>query len=427
MEKDEILKEIYYNPKTGLNGAKQLYLQVKDKGISQKYVKEWLQRQEIHQIKTTKKKYYNAIIGGDNDYQMDLMFFNSLKKVNDGYDTIMNLVNITSRKAYSYPMKGKDQNEINRCFDLFYKDVNGKVENMTSDNEASFKNAINKYQHIKHWTVDVGDKAKTGIVERFNRTLRDKITIYMKLHKTKTWYKALPDLLTNYNNSIHSTIHITPNDFKSDDGHLIRLEAELRGKKALNETNNFKVGNKVRVLKIKDKFAKGSEKFSRENYEIVEIKQMSFILKNSKGVILQQKFKNWQLKKIDNVEAPQLKPIIEEKHSIKEIRKENKFNKLQNKDNITETLENKRLIPQNEKRTVKQTIKKDLGELKTESNLMKEGDRVSILFDNPKTWYDGTIKKIMKGGLVQIEYDDGELSNAKLLKGSENKTWKRLN
>jgi hypothetical protein len=102
----------------------------------------------------------------------------------------MNLINVINGKAYSYLMKGKAQNEINRCFNLFYKDVNGKIDNITSDNEASFKNTIKQYDHITHWTVDVCDKAKTGMIKRFNRTIRDKISTYMKLHKTKTWYQV---------------------------------------------------------------------------------------------------------------------------------------------------------------------------------------------------------------------------------------------
>jgi hypothetical protein len=62
-------------------------------------------------------------------------------------------------------MKGKSQSEVNRAFELFYKAVDGKVDNMTSNNEASFKNAVKTHPTIKHWLVDVGDKGKVGMVE----------------------------------------------------------------------------------------------------------------------------------------------------------------------------------------------------------------------------------------------------------------------
>jgi hypothetical protein len=45
-------------------------------------------------------------------------------------------------------MIGKDQKKINRVFDLFYKVINGKINNLTSDNKASFVNAIKRYPSI---------------------------------------------------------------------------------------------------------------------------------------------------------------------------------------------------------------------------------------------------------------------------------------
>jgi hypothetical protein len=87
----------------------------------------------------------------------------------------VNFINITSRKAYFYTIKGKKQGEINRVFDLFYNEVDNKVVNITSDNEA-----------ITHYQVNPINKTKIRIVEKFNRTLRSKIDKYIKLHKTKT-------------------------------------------------------------------------------------------------------------------------------------------------------------------------------------------------------------------------------------------------
>ncbi len=49
------------------------------------------------------------------------------------------------------------------------------------------------------------------IIERFNRTIRDKINKYMIAYKTNRFIDVLPELVENYNNSIHSSIKITPN------------------------------------------------------------------------------------------------------------------------------------------------------------------------------------------------------------------------
>jgi hypothetical protein len=40
MNKDQILKDIYYDPETGLSSVRQLYLKVKNNGITYNEVKE---------------------------------------------------------------------------------------------------------------------------------------------------------------------------------------------------------------------------------------------------------------------------------------------------------------------------------------------------------------------------------------------------
>jgi hypothetical protein len=49
-KKEKILQDICYSPETSLINAKQLYLKVKDKGFTQKQVREFIKNQEINQI-----------------------------------------------------------------------------------------------------------------------------------------------------------------------------------------------------------------------------------------------------------------------------------------------------------------------------------------------------------------------------------------
>jgi hypothetical protein len=50
------------------------------------------------------------------------------------------------------------------------------------------------------------------------------------------------------------------------------------------------------------------------------------------------------------------------------------------------------------------------------------GDKVKIKWDDG-TWYDGKISKLLKGGLVTVEYDDRDVQNHKLLEKSKNISW----
>jgi hypothetical protein len=106
------------------------------------------------------------------------------------------------------------------------------------------------------------------------------------------------------------------NDVTEKDVTSIRFAAFDRGKKARKETNNFEVGDFVRILKNKKVFEKGTEKWSAQLYIIDSIDKLSFKIKNTNGVLLKRNFKNWQLKKANNTEhfTP---PKVEEQQQVK--------------------------------------------------------------------------------------------------------------
>ena len=57
MSKEQILRDVFYNPETGFGGATALSKKVKSQGINLKEVKEWLSKQNVTQQtkKTTGK------------------------------------------------------------------------------------------------------------------------------------------------------------------------------------------------------------------------------------------------------------------------------------------------------------------------------------------------------------------------------------
>ena len=123
-QKEEILRKVWTNPKTGLGSARDLYLKVKDKGFTYKKVKEWLEKQELHQLYKRPKKVYHPIIAStDHDYQIDLMFLSQYKYQNRGYHIILTCINVTSRYAHCIPMKGKSKEKVLEAFTQFLSQV----------------------------------------------------------------------------------------------------------------------------------------------------------------------------------------------------------------------------------------------------------------------------------------------------------------
>ena len=89
---------------------------------------------------------------------------------------------------------------------------------MYSDQEGSFNTAefikLLNEKKIKHITTIAG----AHTVERFNRTLKEKIQTRldaMGLDRDK-WLEQLNPILNKYNNTVHSTIEMTPNEAKKN-------------------------------------------------------------------------------------------------------------------------------------------------------------------------------------------------------------------
>ena len=94
------------------------------------------------------------------------------------------------------------------------------------------------------------NEGKSAVAERFIRTLKNKISKHMTAISKNVYFDVLDDIVKKYNNTVHRTIKIKPVDVTSD------FYAEY------NEDSNekdpkFKVGDRIRISKYKNIFAKG--------------------------------------------------------------------------------------------------------------------------------------------------------------------------
>ena len=103
----------------------------------------------------------------------------------------------------------------------------------------------------------VVDKAHT--VERFNRTLKEHIQTRldaMNLSRDK-WTSQLEAVVNKYNNTVHSTIKMSPNDARKAGNKLtasFNIWAQSKKDRVYPE---LKVGDEVRVMLTKDSKTKG--------------------------------------------------------------------------------------------------------------------------------------------------------------------------
>ena len=137
------------------------------------------------------------------------------------------------------------------------------------------------------------------------RTLKDKCerikTQYEQEGKSYNLFEVLPDVLNEYNNTIHSTIKMSPVDGskKSNEEKLKQLYLE---KYLTYEPDNgriFKAGDKVRLYAKKTIFTKGSKaNFTDEIFTVSKIfptKPITYEICDNKGNIIEGKCYSYEM------------------------------------------------------------------------------------------------------------------------------------
>ena len=136
-------------------------------------------------------------------------------------------------------------------FNKIIKQSNRKPNKIWVDQGGEFYNNV-----FKKWLSDndiimysTYNESKSVVAERFIRTLKNKLYKHMKAASENVYYDVLDDVVNKYNNTEHSTIKMKPIDVK--DNRRVYIDE-------YNEKDSrFKVGNRVRISKFKNIFAKG--------------------------------------------------------------------------------------------------------------------------------------------------------------------------
>ena len=110
------------------------------------------------------------------------------------------------------------------------------------------------------------NEGKSVVAERFIRTLKNKIYKCMTSISKNACIHQLNDIVNEYNNTYHRAIKMKPIDVK--DNTYVNTAKEVNDK-----DSKFKVGDRVRISKYKNIFAKGyTPNRSEEVFMIKEVK-----------------------------------------------------------------------------------------------------------------------------------------------------------
>ena len=182
----------------------------------------------------------------DDVWAADLVEMQEWKNVNKGYRYILNVVDCFSKFAWSVPLKDKKGETVLDSFKYIVK---------ISDRKPAYI-----------WVDDM-----------------------------------LDDLVSKYNNSYHSTIRMRPIDASKLENESEVWENLFRDDKQAKTSKKFKIGDTVRISRIKGIFEHGFlPNWTEQIYKIHEINNstpVTYILKDLKDEIIEGGFYKEELQK----------------------------------------------------------------------------------------------------------------------------------
>ena len=199
--------------------------------------------------KFNKRKVYSQF--KVNVWGVDLADMQSLSRKNKGIKYLLCAIDLYSKYAFVIPLKEKKGISIVNAFNKIIKQCNRKPNKIWVDQGGEFYNNV-----FEKWLSDndinmysTYNESKSVVAERFIRTLKNKLYKYMTATGKNVYYDVLNDAVNKYNNTKHSTIKMKPIDVKNNKRVYIDEHNEKDSK--------FKVGDRVRISKFKNIFAKG--------------------------------------------------------------------------------------------------------------------------------------------------------------------------
>ena len=207
---------------------------------------------ELHQPiirKFKKRKVYSCF--KDNIWDVDLADMRLLTKFNKGIKYLLCVIDLFSKYAFVVPLKDKKGVSIVNAFQGILDKSGRKPNKIWVDQGSEFYN-----HNFKKWLAnnDISmystyNEGKSVVAERFIRTLKNKLYKHMTAVSKNVYYDVLDDIVKKYNNTWHSTIKMKPKDV-GDNNFTEYVE------KSNEKDPKFKLGDRVRISKYKNVFAK---------------------------------------------------------------------------------------------------------------------------------------------------------------------------
>ena len=215
---DKKFKQIYYSDDGYWRVESAIQKLAKASGSTKEEAEKWLLKQPLYQIYLPPPKYIprpNAsmsLFAKPNDIHLsDLLSLPHDKFKKKTYKYALNMVDVASRYKGSYQLTTKNSKEVAQAFQWIYENTPLTYpKTLIVDDGKEFYKDTTKLMEKHDVMIQCGDPSQhrsQGIVERFNRTLADRLFSY-QYHKeledpsksNREWVSRLQNVVSTLNN-----------------------------------------------------------------------------------------------------------------------------------------------------------------------------------------------------------------------------------
>ena len=226
------LHNLYYDLRSpvSFSGFYKLYNKIKKDRlfkVTPKELKKWLSMQQSYTSHHPVVRNFRRprVLAFSLNYQWDgdTAFMVKYKDYNDGYSYFAVFIDIFSRFLYTYPLKTLSGSEMTKTFKKLILEEGIKPKKLRTDQGSEYKNKefkrLLEQEKIDH--IFTYYETKANYAERVIKTVKLKIFKYFTNKETNRWIDILSDLTNGYNNSIHRSINMSPQDAQKSDPYKV--------------------------------------------------------------------------------------------------------------------------------------------------------------------------------------------------------------
>lgn len=259
---------------------------------------------ELHQPARKSFRRRKVIIKGLNDLiQADLVEMIPYAKMNKNFRYILIVINVFSKFVWAQPVKRKTGKDVTNAMNTILSQMPIKPKNLQTDNgkefyNKDFKTLMTRYK-INHYSTF--SNLKASIVERVNRTLKNMMWKQFSYQGSYKWVPILPDIISKYNKTQHSTIRMKPIEITKKKAPLILSTIYNHPKIVDPRKKKLKKGDHVRISKYREAFSKGyTPNWSNEIFNIKKVNltnPITYLLEDQNKQEIQGNFYSEELQK----------------------------------------------------------------------------------------------------------------------------------